>query len=465
LELGAGDGAHLIPLALEAPESEYLGVDLAAAAVARGQARIEALGLRNVRLVQGDVATFRQRAEFDYVVSHGVFSWVAADVQEGLLDTVKRHLAPRGLAYVSYATYPGCHLREMARNLMLFHTSRLPQTTDAVKEGMRFVRYVMEHQFGGSAYGAALAQELERMQEHPLGYAFHDDLAEHNQPVYFGEFVERARIHELEFFGESVFGYFEDPRLAPETRATLKLLGGGDLVSFEQYLDFLRGRAFRQTLLCHPGLQPRGDYELERLLPLWAATSIKLVPPREGDEPARETFVSAAGTRISAESPYVKAALHALAGAWPEALCVAALVEHVVSSIGGDGEAVTQGRTAVLETLIRAAAIKMIELDLSPPDVAARVSERPLGSPLARAEAQQHRLVTNLWHKRLELEDDAARHLLTLLDGTRDHRALLTAMRDYFARQSGAQVPSRQQLEEQLEKVLSGMVRHALLLP
>ncbi len=462
MELGAGDGAHLIPLALEARDSEFWGVDLAAAAVARGQQRIEQLGLQNVRLLAGDVASLQLDTQFDYVISHGVFSWVDANVQEGLLQTVKRHLAPRGLAYISYATYPGCHLREMVRNLMLFHTARLPQTTDAVEEGLRFVQFVLDRQFGGSAYAATLKQELERMQNHPLGYAFHDDLAEHNTPIYFGEFVERARAHELEFFGESVFSYFDEPRLSPEERATILQLSGGDLVTFEQYLDFLRGRAFRQTLLCHPGMRPQTGYELTRLQGLWAASSMKQIPASEADEPGRVTFVAAVGTRISAQDAYVKAALTELAGAWPGALRVADLAAGVVSQVGGSDEDRERGRTAILETLLRAAAIKMIELETTPPAVAAKVSERPVANPLARAEAERHEILTNLWHQRLRLEDEVSRYLLTLLDGTRDRGALLGMLRDFVTGRTAA-LPSDAELEQQLGKVLGGMLRHALL--
>ncbi|NDU79132.1 methyltransferase domain-containing protein [Actinomadura sp. DSM 109109] len=50
LELGCGDGAALVALAVALPESEFVGVDIAGQPIARGQAIIADLGLTNVRI-------------------------------------------------------------------------------------------------------------------------------------------------------------------------------------------------------------------------------------------------------------------------------------------------------------------------------------------------------------------------------------------------------------------------------
>jgi hypothetical protein len=98
-----------------------------------------------------------------------------------------------------------------------------------------------------------------------------------------------------------------------------------------------------------------------------------------------------------------------------------------------------------------------------PPPIAASVTERPLASPLARLEAQTSLLVTDLWHRRLQLEDDASRFLLTALDGQRDHAALAQIMAGFFKEQA-APAPDAAEVERQLALVLEGMRRRALLL-
>lgn len=120
LELGCGSGGNLIPLADRHPDSTFFGVDLSPAAIAQGQRRIDALGLTNLRLEQMDVMDFPPAAgEFDFIVAHGLLSWVPPPVRDRVLAIAGRHLAPQGIAYVSYNAYPGCHLRAMWRDMML----------------------------------------------------------------------------------------------------------------------------------------------------------------------------------------------------------------------------------------------------------------------------------------------------------------------------------------------------------
>lgn len=448
LELGAGDGSHLIPLALEQPGAEFVGMDLAGKAVERGRARIRELGLSNITLEQADIASFSPSQPFDYIIAHGVYSWVPAPVQTALLALCRRALAPQGLAYISYATYPGCHQREMVRNLMLFHTARLSGPgAELVKEGWEFARFVAKNQTSGEAYGQTIEQELKRMEGHDPGYAFHDDFSEHNSPVYFGEMVENARAQGLDFLSEALFLYFDDGRLSPETLAMVEQLGGGDRVMREQYLDFLRGRAFRQSLFCHAGQVPSGAWQLERLLELSAASSLQ--PKSDGP---------------SIEQPFVRAALAALAESWPVAIPVRELLERAAAQAGASTAAArAEERQLMLRTLLRGAAARVVELEVAPPGLAAAVGERPRASPLARLDARAGLLVTDLWHRRMKLDDEASGFLLGLLDGSRSHAELADAMERFFSEHAAAPLP-RAEVERQLELVLSGMQRRALLL-
>ena len=50
-----------------------------------------------------------------------MYSWVPPDVQDAILRVCSRNLAPNGIAYVSYNTYPGWHVRMMAREMLVEH--------------------------------------------------------------------------------------------------------------------------------------------------------------------------------------------------------------------------------------------------------------------------------------------------------------------------------------------------------
>jgi tRNA G46 methylase TrmB len=102
LELGCGDGANLLGLAAALPESTFVGVELAENAVSAGTELARESGLSNVSLQHGDLTALDPKlGTFDYVIAHGVYSWVPAPVRDALLGAFARHHAPSGVAFVS----------------------------------------------------------------------------------------------------------------------------------------------------------------------------------------------------------------------------------------------------------------------------------------------------------------------------------------------------------------------------
>src|SRR5579872_907571 len=125
LEVGCGNASNLIPMAYALPESQFTGIDLAAEAMAAGQHTVAALKLSNCRLELADICNIgAEYGEFDYIVAHGVYSWVPAHVRDRLLALCAERLAPQGIAYISYNAYPGRHMRQMLREMMLYHIRR-----------------------------------------------------------------------------------------------------------------------------------------------------------------------------------------------------------------------------------------------------------------------------------------------------------------------------------------------------
>jgi methyltransferase-like protein len=463
LELGCGAGKGLISYGLTHPHSTFVGIDLAETAVAAGNALIAELGLANVRLLHGDLAKFESDEPFDYVIAHGVYSWVPPEIKDELLRVCRSLLAPNGVAYLGYATYPGCHLRELVRDLMLFHTDRLTDPKAKVAEGIDFVRFLSRVQTAGGAYGGVLERELKRMTEADPNYVFHDDFAENNTPVYFGQFVQHAAEHDLSFLAEAIFAFFEDPTLSAETKAMLHQISGGDVVALEQYLDFVRCRSFRQTLLCRSDLRVDPAFDLARVRGLYASSALK---PESNDPDlasrATVTFRGADREELSADRPILKAALTLLAQSYPAFLAIDELCAKA-RSLTGVSE--PDDQSVLVRALVTAASGRLVDVSVRPPQFAASVSERPRASLLARVEARDGLAVTCLRHRSLVLHDAASRHLLGLLDGQRSHEQLLAAMREFFVTagapplETGEPRPSRQELAS----VLLRMAQHTLL--
>ena len=230
LEIGCGDGANLIPLAYHLPESRFTGIDLAAAPIAAGCTMAGELGLSNIDLRVADLRDLGPEAgEFDYIFAHGLYSWIPADVRDRLLAVCRERLAPEGVAFVSYNVYPGRYPRQMIREILLYHTRGLEDPAERIAEARRLLEQ-LDH------------PEAKSLMEQGDDSLFHDDLAPINDPVWFREFAAHAQRHGLQYLGEADSHKTFDP--------AMPLVPPAEVLEREQYVDFLKLRRFRQTLLC-----------------------------------------------------------------------------------------------------------------------------------------------------------------------------------------------------------------------
>ena len=125
LELGCAAGGNLIPMADYLPGSEFIGVDLSEKQIAEGAALVKQFGQKNLTLKHASITDVTpDYGQFDYIICHGVFSWVPDNVRDKILAIAQRQLTPNGILYVSYNTYPGWHMRGMIRDMMRFHSNR-----------------------------------------------------------------------------------------------------------------------------------------------------------------------------------------------------------------------------------------------------------------------------------------------------------------------------------------------------
>jgi SAM-dependent methyltransferase len=262
LELGCGDGGNLIPMALGLPSAKLVGIDLAGQPIARGQETIEKLGLGNVTLHQEDLCTFARQPEpepFDYIIAHGVYSWVPPDAREALLAICRRNLAPQGVAYVSYNAYPGSHTRDMVREMLLYHVAGAPDSQATIDRARGLARLLADALVASDDL-TGLRSDLRAAATRHAGALFHDELSPVNQPFYLHEVAERAGAHGLQFLAEADFVEMQDRAFSPAVREILAAVEQErGRVAREQYLDFLKARRFRQTVFCRADLTLTGS--------------------------------------------------------------------------------------------------------------------------------------------------------------------------------------------------------------
>ena len=261
LEVGCATGSNILPMALSLPKASFVGFDYSARQIEAAQAAAETVGLTNVRLLHLDIREVTpDLGEFDYIIAHGIYSWVPAEVRERLLALCQQNLAPNGLAFVSYNVYPGWHMLGTLRDMMLYHVRGIEDPRERAAEARSVLNFMAESvptsQRARSsllhAYSAFLQGEMKRLGPKADGFLLHDELEEVNDPVYFWQFMEQASQHGLEYVIDFDFRGSLPNHYDPKT-AEAFIHKARNVVESEQYLDFLRSRSFRQTLLCHAG--------------------------------------------------------------------------------------------------------------------------------------------------------------------------------------------------------------------
>ncbi|MGD0901302.1 MAG: class I SAM-dependent methyltransferase [Terracidiphilus sp.] len=448
LEIGCNDGANIIPMAYAMPKSEFAGFDLAGLPVARGQERIGELGLRNVRIFQGNLLDVgAELGQFDYLVAHGLYSWVPEPVRERLLALCEELLTPDGVAFVSYNALPGGHLRKMTREMMLFQVREIEDPEQRVSGGLAFLHFLAEARPEGDVYRLLIEEQLNRMEKRIPRVTYHDELEDTYHPVHFIEFVEHARRHGLQYLSEAVLPPPTDPCYQSSMQPAIASAAGGDILKEEQMLDFMRMRGYRETLLCRAERVLRRDLPAEDLRRLLLASPVKSAP---GEASGAKVFRLSDGITMESNHAGAIALLEALEAAWPRALSF----DEIEPLIAGSGFALDGDGTTLLMRLVVA---KMVDLHAWRAPVAGNVTARPRASACSRQEARSGAYATTLLHSKVALDDPVVRSFLKLLDGTRDRRALLDAMKAEFP------TMAEEELEKGIEPGLAFFHRAGLL--
>lgn len=254
LELGCSMGGNIITQALYYPDAEFVGIDLSGRQVAQGNAIIEKMGLKNVRLEEKDILTVDESfGKFDYIIVHGIWSWVPDAVKDKIFSICRNNLTEHGIAYISYNVYPGWKRQEQLREIMYFAgrdvlEEPLEARTRKGLDALKALAEILEND--KDLGGGGKLPAMQKILNHNFYYIAHEYMEAFNDPIYVNGFIEWANRHRLAYIGDTDLHASFVSWMAEHTRERILALAGGDYIAKEFYSDILSDRQFRRSLLC-----------------------------------------------------------------------------------------------------------------------------------------------------------------------------------------------------------------------
>jgi len=399
LDIAGGDGVNVLAMAAAYPEGHYLNIDLASSAIDRGNVLRDESGLDMVRIELTDIldAAETMEGEFDYVVAHGIYAWAPKVVQDAIWRLSNRVLSPKGMVHISYNAHPGGHFRNAIREMIKFEIKNIPDPQAKLDRALDFLRSFAEPQEDdeNNIPLRAMRQIAKVTTQKPPETLFHDEAGEVYDPKSLTEVADEAARYGFAFLND-----------AHGCNVVDGLPGEGldeeAVVRRAQARDYANIAFFRHSLFIRPGQKPARSLDAANLARLLGSAS------RDLKRNARLEF-SLGDADFNLKDEALADFLGTLIDEAPLRLSLARFTD-------------TPQRCQLLLDMVHR---QVLFLHVTPYPGALVPGERPLASPLARAQAAlgETRLCT-LDQRMVEIPQEGPRKFLQLLDGTRDRDAI-----------------------------------------
>jgi len=470
LELGCAGGGNIIPMADEYPNSHFLGIDLSKVQIESGQKIIADLGLKNIELKQLSISDFDAGEKYDFIICHGVFSWVPPEVRESILAICQKNLTPNGLAIISYNTLPGWNMVRSLREMMLYHCERFTDPKEKAAQARALLQFLKESKEGTKSYFTEMIEnEMAILARQPDSYLVHEHLEENNQQFYFHEFAAMAARHDLIYLAESLVNQMFLGNYPAKVVEALK--ASNDLVRVEQYLDFINNRRFRSTILCRKGIALNRNIPIEHIESFLLRGQLKTPENVPADLSGEVPFTGPGGMTFTAKDPATVALGMTLTKNNVKPVGAAELITQMTATypfITADA-----ARGSLLQNGFRLYFAGGLALHSDAGRFVLEPSDKPCTLPVARLYAHQTNQIPNARHEIITV-DPATCCLLRYLDGTRTIDDLQTAMLVHFekgelhAEKSGERIQNPEEIvpiaRHLIQQILPNLAARGLLI-
>ncbi|MBP7190086.1 MAG: methyltransferase regulatory domain-containing protein [Rickettsiaceae bacterium] len=435
LEIGCAGGGNLIPIAVKYPKAKLLGIDLSPVQIEIAQKQAKEVGATNVEFKTVSVTDLNSSyGKFDYIICHGVLSWVPEDVRSAIFKACGELLTDGGLAYISYNTLPGWNMVRTVRDMMLYHAAMFQTPAEKIQQSRLLLDFVKDSTpQQNNPYADMLKTESTILSQQPDHYLFHDHLEHDNKQYYFHEFMAEANRHSLQYVADSNIASMFLGNMPESVSEKLKVVN--DIVRTEQYMDFINNRRFRMSILCRAGTPINRDLNIDSVKELYL--NMRITPEKPMSEvPLEDTTTQAVfyhqgmkENNISTSSPVMKAALYTFV----ENMNFPLSFNDVVKAIA---KKLPKAKAQEVEQEFGVNALRMVlsgHITISEaPKFVNVVSKKPEVSALVRYQALNMPTlwVTNEMHERVAI-NIFDKYLLRYLDGKHSSEDLATKMTEH----------------------------------
>ncbi|WP_367870096.1 methyltransferase regulatory domain-containing protein [Luteolibacter sp. Populi] len=397
MEFGCASGHNLLPMAARYPKSEFTGLDYSDTAIRNARKASWEAGLENVLFEVADLEHWRPSHPCDYLIVHGVFSWVPDAVKAKILDLCGQVLSNAGIACISYNTLPGWSLKRDVVPLIRSLAGN-PAAAGLGGNVVEVAESLAAMAGSATAHAAnlqAACREIVRKGPEVLPF---DDFAPVCDAVYFAQIAGWAAERGLRYLGEADIRENLPDGIDPAALEALAPLAAEPLL-LQQMLDLLSGRTHRNSLFCREEA------------PLEDATTTAVVLQFAvglGERPLPEA---------GEESRVVKAFRGVVEGHCASCVPVQQLMEETAARLGGGWEP-TRHSQEIAQWIFHSARMGTLELRADGVESATEVPGFPTVSRLNRYFAGNGQPVVDARHATCRYPEGHEK-LLATMDGTR----------------------------------------------
>ena len=250
-ELGAGFGLSSLGLAVMYPQGRFFSVDFNPSQTAWTQKVASAAGLTNIRIFE---RSFSQMLDedlppLDYVVLHGIYSWVTPEVRADIRNFIVKFLKPGGTVYLSYNCQPGWNAAEPMRDfLMALGQNMNKDPRAALSQGVNFLKEV--ENAGGLYFKTVVSASsyLDTWTKADPSYLLGELFCQEHRAFPFSEIVSDMAEAKTVYAGSVDTTNYLDEAITPQPFRKCLDQVAGNLVLKETAKGLLYNTAFRRDI-------------------------------------------------------------------------------------------------------------------------------------------------------------------------------------------------------------------------